>query len=142
MGSSSDLGAASPEDVETIWALEQVYITAHRNADHQSVLSLWDDRFLGWPSPLHGTTGKEGGPKYLAEYAAEPSQRSFRIERQGIRLVGDVAINHYRLHWWVGQEDAPLSSGTTRLTHTWIRDRGVWRILGGMECPERSSVPE
>ena len=120
--------SASPEDVpELLWKYEQEYIQAHWDADHEKVLSFWDESFLGWPSRLDATTGKDGGEDYLQKYFAEPREGEFRIERQGVRIIGNIAILHYRVH--VGED-------TGRITHTWIRRDSGWYMLGGMDSPD------
>ena len=114
---------------ELLWGYEEEYIQAHGDADHDKVLSFWDESFLGWPSRLDAATGKDGGEDYLSKYFAEPQERKFRIERQGIRVTGNIAILHYRIH--VGED-------TGRITHTWIRRDSGWYMLGGMESPDLS----
>jgi ketosteroid isomerase-like protein len=123
-------------DAEHLWELEGAYIRAHLEADHEAVLALWDEDFLGWPSRLPNTSGKDGGAAYLAEYFPEPTQLSPRLERQGIRFAGDAAILHYRLHWGGTDAGGSITTATTRLTHTWIKRDSGWRILGGMDWSE------
>ena len=125
--------AVSPEDVsELLWKYEAEYIQAHGDADHEKVLSFWDESFLGWPSRLDAATGKDGGEAYLRKFFAEPREREFRIERQGIRIVGNIAILHYRIH---------VGEGAGRITHTWIRRNSGWFMLGGMDSPDMSREP-
>lgn len=134
--SSCDQSPSSAEsEAEVLWNLEEAYIRAHREADHDAILALWDERFLGWPSRLSDASGKAGGPDYLERFFPEPRQLSQRIERQGVRFEGQVAILHYRLHSWVGDE-ATAETSTSRLTHTWIKRGSEWFILGGMDWPE------
>jgi hypothetical protein len=122
--------SASLEDVsELLWKYEEEYIQAHRDADHEKVLSFWDESFLGWPSRLDAVTGKDGGEDYLSKFFAEPDERDFRIERQGVRVIGDIAILHYRIY--VGED-------TGRITHTWIQRDSRWYMLGGMDSPDLS----
>lgn len=120
--------STSPEDVsEILWSYEEDYIQAHLDADHPKVLAFWDESFIGWPSRLDSATGKDGGVSYLQEFFSEPQESEFRIEREGIRVNGDIAILHYRIH---------AGSIASRVTHTWIRRESGWFMLGGMDSPE------
>ena len=47
---SEALDKQGSSDLEThIWALEDAYVTADKNAEHKSILALLHERFLGWP---------------------------------------------------------------------------------------------
>lgn len=129
--------SASDSDVaEHLWRLEEAYIQAHVEADHQAILSLWDEQFLGWPSRLREPSGKDGGPEYLAEFFPKPMPLAPRMERLGIRVAGNVAILFYRLHWGGADEGESITTASTRLTHTWVKRGSEWLILGGMDWSE------
>ena len=115
---------------ELLWMYEEEYIRAHGEADHEKILSFWDESFLGWPQRLNESTGKDGGKEYLTKFFGEPREVSFRIERQGIRIIGNVAILHYRVYL--------LDGDSSRITHTWIRRDSGWHMLGGMDSPDLS----
>jgi len=90
----------SAEDKEDLlWKLEEEYIEAHKDADHASILSMWDENFLGWPSRLENSARKNSGSEYLEKYFSKPMpvDTKFRIEKQGIHIEDNVAILHYRL---------------------------------------------
>jgi ketosteroid isomerase-like protein len=124
--------SASNEVEQEIWALEEIYMTAFEEADHEVILDLLHDRFLGWPRESELPTEKSESAKFLKENYPEPLELSFEINRAGIRVSGDVAITHYTV--MIGRKDG-LGAGpthTVRITHTWIREGSGWRILGGM----------
>ncbi len=50
---------------DLLWKLEEDYISAHIDADHSKILSMWDENFLGWPSRLENPEGKNSGSEYL-----------------------------------------------------------------------------
>jgi len=127
---------AMEDDAEHLWHLEETYIKAHVEADHQTILSLWDEDFLGWPSRLQKPSGKDGGAEYLAKFFPNPMQLTPRLERLGVRLEGNVAILFYRLHWGGDDGNGSITTATTRLTHTWVRRGSEWFILGGMDWSE------
>lgn len=137
-----DCKTQTRDEADVLWRLEETYIKAHVEADHQAILSLWDGEFLGWPSRLGEPSGKEGGAEYLAEFFPTPMQLAPRIERLGIRFAGDVAILFFRLHWGGAEETGSVTTATTRLTHTWVKRGSEWRILGGMDWSEPSVVDQ
>lgn len=38
-------------------------------------------------------------------------------------------------HWAKGDSGDVLQTDAMRITHTWIRTNGTWKILGGMSAP-------
>ena len=128
---AGDLYPSSPPG-PTMHTLEEIYMTAFEEADHEVILDLLHDRFLGWPRESELPTEKSESVKFLKENYPEPLELSFEINRAGIRVSGDVAITHYIV--MIGRKDG-LGAGpthTVRITHTWIREGSGWRILGGM----------
>jgi len=124
----SALGEPDPNDLETrIWNLEEKYVTAYKTADHDEILALMDKGFLGWPDSEETPTAFLQVPGFLRENYRVAGTWDFRIDRAGIRIVGDVAITHYVL---IATENDVERA--TRITHTWIRNGSDWKILGGM----------
>ena len=117
---------------EEIWFLEEDYISYFKEANHQAILSFYHSQFLGWPdSELH-PAGKKRAAKFLEENYPEPIQVDSRISREGIRIIGNIAITHYLVIFsWI-DEDGIVQKSETRITHTWIKEDSLWKILGGM----------
>jgi len=113
-----------------IWALEQAYWEYNRDAKYEQIIATWHDQFLGWPQGEPRPIDKQTGARYVRKSYAEPASYSFEIEPAGIRVLGNVAVNHYavRLTFKDGKKRS------MRITHTWIREEGGWRILGGMSA--------
>ena len=118
------------EAVEQIWALEEAYIAYHRDANHKKILPIWHDQFLGWPDDMPQPANKKEVARYTEQKFIYPGSWTFEIERAGIRVLGNVAINHYIMHYSLMPGGEKTES--VRMTHTWIREGSQWRILGGM----------
>jgi ketosteroid isomerase-like protein len=130
---SSALDEPDSKDVEShIWALEGAYVTAYQNADHESILALMHERFLGWPDSEDRPTGYHQVPGFLKEKYGIPGAWDFKIDRAGFRIHGDVAITHYLLIASANDAESGDQAQVTRITHTWIREGSDWKILGGM----------
>lgn len=120
-------------DLEThIWGLEDAYVTAYKNADHDSILALMHDRFIGWPDSEERPTAYLQVAGFLREKYGTPGTWDFRIDRAGFRIRGDVAITHYILIATVNDAENGSQAQVTRITHTWIREDSGWKILAGM----------
>ncbi|MBC8876237.1 MAG: nuclear transport factor 2 family protein [Planctomycetes bacterium] len=130
--SSAKVKAAEAE----IWALETVYWEVNRDADHKRIISTWHDKFLGWPDAEPKPIDKEQGARYVRNNYAEPASYSFEIVPTGIRILGNVAVNHYRVILTSKDDNAKETKRSMRITHTWIRNGGGWKILGGMSDSE------
>jgi len=117
---------------EEIWALEEAYLAYHREANHERILPMWHDRFLGWPDLEPQPADKQAVTRRLERRYAEPASWTFKIERAGIRVTGNVAINFYTVHFLKKDEAGKEQKESRRITHTWIKDDSGWKILGGM----------
>ena len=122
-----------PREVEEeIWALEETYLAYHRDANHERILPMWHDRFLGWPDLEPRPADKEAVTRRLERKYPEPASWTFTIERADIRVTGNVAVNFYTAHFLKKDDAGNERKESRRITHTWIRDGSQWTILGGM----------
>ena len=129
------LAAGEQKRVEAeIWALEDAYWKANRDADHEGIISTWHDQFLGWPEGEPRPIDKAEGARFVRENYAKPASYSFEIERTGIVVLGDVAVNHYTVHLKSPDAEEAKKLRSLRITHTLVRDRSGWKVLGGMSA--------
>ena len=117
---------------EKIWILEEAYFANLYKADYIGVLALVSEQFLGWPGGLPKPIDKAESSRFMQQMMPKPSKCSFRIEREGIRLLGAIALTQYLIY-----VDCPDSSGihkktSARITHTWVKEGLRWKLLGGM----------
>ena len=117
---------------EEIWALEEAYFTYHQAANHGRILPMWHDQFLGWPDLEPRPADKKAVTRRLERRYAEPASWTFTIERAGIQVVGNVAINFYTYHFLTKDDAGNEQKQSRRVTHTWIKEDSQWKILGGM----------
>ena len=117
---------------EEIWSLEEDYISYFSAANHKAILSLYHSQFLGWPDSEMHPAGKKRAEKYLEEKYPEPVQVVLKISREGIRIIGNIAITHYLvISSWVDKDGVEQKSESS-ITHTWIKEDSQWKIFGGM----------
>lgn len=117
---------------QEIWKLEEAYIANYMDANHSGILSIYHKDFIGWPDTEPRPARKSDMPEYLRCRFPELSSAEIEIERNGIQIIKDVAINYYTFHLSFINEDGEVIKQSTRMTHTWLREGGQWQILGGM----------
>ena len=135
---ASQAGAESHEAPAeaAIWALEEEYVACFRDATHGKAISMWHDRFLGWPSSEARPADKTAVVQYLKRNASRPAAWSFEIEKAGIRVYRNVAITHFIIHRTYNPASEPKRTISSRVTHTWIKENSKWKILGGMSASD------
>jgi len=114
---------------EEIWVLEEAYFASLYKADYEALLSLVHSQFLGWPSSVAQPVDKEGSARFMKQLVPKPTACTLKIEREGIRILGEVALTQYIIHV---SDPATGKTQLTRITHTWVKDGGRWQLLGGM----------
>jgi ketosteroid isomerase-like protein len=125
------------EAEEEVWALEEDYISYFGEANYEAILSLYHSQFLGWPySELH-PAGKKRAAEFLKENYPGSFKVNFKISREGIKLIGDVAITHYLVFSSWLDENGLEQKSKSRITHTWIKENSQWKILGGMSSQQQ-----
>jgi ketosteroid isomerase-like protein len=133
-GEEKPRGRAADEG--KIWKLEQSYWEYVKALDVPGYKSLWHEDFMGWPSTAPAPMGKDHIANWLEDdRAAKNTLQCYKLEHAGFTLVGDVAVVHYYLteHWL--DKSGKTEKGqprTIKVTHTWLRSRDSWRIIGGM----------
>ncbi len=118
---------------EEIWALEEAWYSHHRDGAPDKTFAMTHDRFLGWPSIDSSILDKAGLIAFIKDEDADIE--SFRFEFQnpsGIQVIGDTAINHYRIRFIVKNLDGSEVDESQNVAHTWIRENSEWKLLSGM----------
>ena len=117
---------------EEIWALEEAYFASLYKADYEAVLALVHSQFLGWPGTVPQPIDKEGSARFMKQLIPEPTSCTFKIERGGIRVMGEVALTQYIIHVNCSDTAAVAKTQSSRITHAWVKEGDRWKLLGGM----------
>ena len=121
---------------DEIWALEEAYFTNLYKADHRAVLAIVHSQFLGWPGTAPQPIDKDGSACFMKESIPKPTPCAIKIERGGIRVLGDVALTQYTIHVNYSDAAAVAKTRSSRITHTWAKEGDSWKLLGGMSCDQ------
>jgi Calcium/calmodulin dependent protein kinase II association domain len=117
---------------EEIWVLEESYFRNLYAADYGGVLSLVHSQFLGWPGSVAQPIDKAGSSRFMKQLITKPTSCAFTIERGGIRILRDVALTQYTVSVNCSGAAAGAKTQVSRITHTWVKEAGRWKLLGGM----------
>ncbi len=119
----------------TVWKLEEAYYEYAKANDPDSYLTLFDENVIGWPTFDKSPKGKSQVSQWISLVHAEPAEIwNYELSRLAIQSFGDVVVVHYRLRDFfvsavTGKE---IRTDTYRISHTWRRSDGTWRIISGM----------
>jgi ketosteroid isomerase-like protein len=120
---------------ETIWALEEACEEAFRAGDHEKSISFYHDQFLGWPEPTRPLMDRNDLLRWNKKDASELGAYTFKMERSGIRIVGNTATANLIYHFQGETSDGVEIKETHRWAHTWVHDGSEWKILTGSTYP-------
>ena len=130
----------SPEQAE-VWKGELNFYRFLKTKDLKGFMSLWSEKFVGWPDfselPQHKQDIEAGVAAEFKDPAAAVLPASEPVP-EAVQVFGDVATTFY--FWRSGTEFA----STYRITHTWRKGAQGWQIIGGMSCgvPRKTPAPQ
>lgn len=117
---------------EEIWALEEAYFANLYKADYQGMLAIVHSQFLGWPAAMAQPIDKDESAHFMKQIVPKPTSCTFKIDRSGIRLLGEVALTQYVINVNCIDIAGIKKTQSSRITHTWIKEGPRWKLLGGM----------
>ncbi len=130
----------TPEQQE-VWAGEEAYWAYVGKHDVEGFMTLWHERFIGWPCDASTTENyaelRAVVEDWFADVAAEGN--TTKIDAEGVIVDNDFAIT-YVAATTTGQDEAGAENDVSmKIVHTWRRTDDGWKIIGGMCGPlERS----
>jgi ketosteroid isomerase-like protein len=125
-----DLAALSPAQRE-VWQAEQDYWVLTRDRDVAGFLALAHERVTVWPVTAKLPIDRARlGETQRARGARDPIT-DYDLAFHAILVHGDAAIVYYTV-----VTTGPAAKSQSLITHTWIKDRGAWRLAGGMSRRE------
>ena len=123
----------SSADETKIWKNEEAYIKFLKDGNPEGMMSFWHGDGVGWPMATPQPFGnKEARKAYLENLLAQMTVVSFELQPKALKIFGDVAVVHYFVVWISRDSEGTEEELKTRITHTWMRQAGQWRIIGGM----------
>jgi len=99
-------------------------------------MTLWHASVVGWPSMYSAPAGKDHISDWLTDRAQKGfTIKSYDLEPLAIKVTDKVAVVHYRVKYSWRDKEGKETLARSRLTHTWIKTRDGWQIIGGRSAP-------
>ncbi|WP_196888519.1 nuclear transport factor 2 family protein [Aureivirga sp. CE67] len=120
---------------EEVWKLEEKYWEVLTNLDLDSYLKLWDEELVAWPSWSENIrTKNEIGGSINFVKQGEFLEFSYTLKPYSVKQYDCVVISIYVVKYIFKNTvtNQIESSKSTRILHTWKKDNGAWKIIGGM----------
>ena len=115
---------------KAVWQQEETYWRLLHDNQKTAYLALWDERFVGWPRFEANPAGKDSIASGFFAPVSEYKLVPLSVREYGKNLV----ITFYRVS--ITRNGV---TRTSRLTHTWMRSKAGWQIIGGMSADDVSS---
>lgn len=127
----------TPEE-QAVWKLEHNYWEFVKANDLTSYRNLWHDKFVGWPQSSAAPAHKDHITDWIAAYTNKGEKlQSYTIKEAASVFADNIVVTHYWItDAWSGEKEV-----ASRITHTWIKTKDGWKIIGGMSAPVKNPVP-
>jgi hypothetical protein len=127
---------ASPESqsVSEVWAREDDYWRFVKAGDVESYMSLWHEKFIGWPCDQDHHMRKSSIGGWVREIRDKKIKVASDLTREGAEDFGAIVVVHYRFTRVDSYPDGRVEGRgrESKITHTWMRVGSTWQIIGGM----------
>lgn len=135
--SATEPVASSPPDSESVsqvWGREADYWRFVKEGDVESYVSLWHDRFIGWPCGQDHPKRKASIGDWVREVRDNHVQVDSNFTREGAEDFGNVVVVHYRFTRVDTYPNGKVEGKgkESKITHTWMKVGDSWLIIGGM----------
>ncbi len=132
-------GGAAPsqtdsKNVAQVWQREAEYWRCVKAGDVDGYVSLWHDKFIGWPCGQEHPKRKASIGDWVREVRDKHITVSSDLTREGAEDFGDVVVVHYRFTRVDTYPDGRVegTGKVSKITHTWMKQGDTWLIIGGM----------
>ena len=143
--SAADPITVSPPESDSwsqVWGREADYWQFVKEGDVENYVSLWHDRFIGWPCGQDHPKRKVSIGDWVREVRDKHIQVDSTLTREGAEDFGNVVVVHYRFTRVDTYPDGKVEGKgkESKITHTWMRVGDSWLIIGGMcgTLPDRA----
>ncbi|WP_375194339.1 nuclear transport factor 2 family protein [Sphingobium sp.] len=113
-----------------IWVKEQSIYAARGRGDIGAYLANTATDYLAWP-PLRTMPEGHAGLDRTGRELKGKNQEKLAMRFTGFAMNGDTAIIYYDTHRTQRSDGTPADE-RFEVTHTWVREDGQWKVLGGM----------
>ena len=115
---------------DELWAKELAIYEGRSRGDLTAYLSNLSTGYMAWPpfdEVPKGSDGLQATSRRLAGTGSERLEMTFL----DLAVNGDTAIIYYKTHRTMLPDGSPVDQHY-EVTHTWVREQGEWKVMGGM----------
>jgi len=139
---SSCLWSDNAADEKAVWSFEEAYWKYVKNNDVKDYVTLWDERFIGWPGFSKEPMGKANISDWIGPLHKNPAEQyDYELTPKAVRSFGDVVVVHYLVREFYRSKSTGKivrQLDQYRITHTWQRRGETWQIITGMSGAQPS----
>lgn len=126
-------------DEKAVWKEEESYWRFLESRDMDAYLKLFHEGFVSWPYESSRPSDKPAVRRMTDDLRRSYRLITYELNPLAIKVIGDTAVVYYSVRYVVESQGDQIED-VRRISHTWIRDDGQWKILGGMSGT--SGVPQ
>jgi hypothetical protein len=124
------------------WAGEEAYWRYVKAHDTKDYLALWADDFNGWPISNEHTILRSDIAPFVTKGGSMSRVAAYTLERESVVAHGPAVVTFYRVKETRQNAAGAEVTTTYRMTHTWMKRDGVWKIVAGMSAEEPKGSDE
>lgn len=113
-----------------LWAKELAIYEGRSRGDLSLYLANTAKNYIAWP-PFNEVPKGDDGLKATGASMAGKTKEHLEMTFLDLALNGDTAVVYYKTHRSMLADGTPVDQNY-EVTHTWIRQDGAWKVLGGM----------
>ena len=126
--------SAESQSVSEVWGREDDYWRFVKAGDVESYVTLWHEKFIGWPCDQDHPMRKSSIGDWVRKIRDKKIAVTSVLTREGAEDFGAVVVVHYRFTRVDTYPDGRVEGRgrESKITHTWMKVGSTWQIVGGM----------
>lgn len=132
---SSSVSGGKTAVTALIWAKEQAIYAARGRGDLEPYINAVARDYQAWPPFRAAPAGVEGLHQLKTQMVTQTSEK-LEMHFVSLSLNGDAAVIYYQTHRTVLPDGTQVDERFD-VTHSWVREGGTWKVLGGMARPRK-----
>ncbi len=126
--------SAESQSVSEVWGREDDYWRFVKAGDVESYVTLWHEKFIGWPCDQNHPMRKPSIGDWVRKIRDKKIAVTSVLTREGAEDFGAIVVVHYRFTRVDTYPDGRVEGRgrESKITHTWMKVGSTWQIVGGM----------
>ena len=119
-----------------VWNMEEAYWEYLKKGDLEGYMTLWHPDFIGWPRAYGQPVHRDSLWILIKSIMdnSKPGSLSYELKPYAVNVFGNIAIVFYTHSSEYENLDGEEIQLTERITHTWMKHEGRWKIISGISA--------